>query len=148
MIKSLFSPLTIDVRFFSPTDDFVTGAAAQRLSPKTYSYMITQAQADELTRTQAELAVVQAPGDDGGYKVVKIVGIPSEKPASAEKYIISLVDLTSYKASLDRVKQAKALRRRIENRANEIAEEARLAALASGDPGMAALLEELKALGV
>lgn len=141
---------TIDVKFFANTDDFARGANAQRLSPKTYSYLITADQAAELERTKAELAVVQAPGDDGGYKVVKIVGVPSEKPASAEKYVISLVDLTAYRDSLARVKQARAIESRIKDRANELVEEARLKALAesSGDPTLAALMEQLKALNV
>lgn len=137
---------TVDVKFFTSGDPFVTGAAAQKTTDRNYSYYITAQQAKDLEAGKHELAVVQAPGDDGGYKVVKIVGSPSMRPASAEKHIISLVSLTEYKANLAKAGDIRKLRAKIEQRANEIAEEARLAALASNDTAMAALLEQLRSL--
>jgi hypothetical protein len=145
----MLNRITIDVRFFVAGNDFAVGQEARRLSPRTYSYLITPAQAEYLAANpKTNLAVVRAPKDDGGYKVVQIVGVPSEKPASAEKFIIQLVDTSAYTATLEKQKLAATLRRKIEGRAAAMAEETRLAALASNDPTMRQLLDELKALDV
>lgn len=134
---------TIDV-VFNNSDEFATGCSTNRWSNRNYSYFVTDEQARRIETEKTEFAVVRAPTNAGGLKVVKIVGQPSDTPEKATRRIVDLVDMAGYEEDEKKIALAKDLRKRIEQRA----EEARLAALAKGDPAMAELLEQLKALGV
>lgn len=137
---------TIDILFNANPNDF-NGAA--RYQGRVYSYFVTDEQAREIVEKNIEFAVVQAPGDDGTLKVVKIVGQPSDTPEKATRSIVCLVDLTAYQEAKEREKRIKALRHRMNQRANELAEAARLKALAEaneGDPILREMLAEMAKL--
>ena len=138
---------TIDVVFNTNQNDF-SGPA--KYTSKAYAYFVTDEQARQIVDDKIEFAVVIAPGDGGQLKVVKIVGEPSDTPEKATRAIVSLVDLKAYNEAKAKIDAAKQLRKRIDQRAAELAEQARLAALAEAtkDPTLAAMLEELKTLGV
>lgn len=131
---------TIDVRF-NTQDHHFNGTPSY--TSKTYTYFITDAQADEIEAKDIKYAVVKAPGDNGTMKVVKIAGQPGS--GKADRHIVSLVDTAAYEETRKRAAAIKTIKAKMEQRAAEIAEEQRLKALAdAGDPIMKALMEELE----
>lgn len=135
---------TIDVQFpRNPT----YGGKANDFAGQHYAYLITNEQAAAI-EAGAEYAVVQAPGDNGPMQVVKIVGEPSETPQKATRSIIAVIDLTAYRETLQKVKEAKKIRAEIDRLAKEAAERARIEALAAGSPEIKELMDRLTALGV
>jgi hypothetical protein len=138
---------SIDVQF-NAGDEFATGRNADRWSSRKYAYYVTDEQARRIEADKLEFAVVRAPTDAGGLKVVKIVGQPSDTPEKATRRIVDVVDFADYEKAERNLAEARRIRKEIDRLAKEAAERARIEALAAGSPEIRELMDRLEALGV
>jgi hypothetical protein len=132
---------------FNQAEDFAKGDSANRYTGKTYSYLVTDAQAQEIKDLQAEYVVLRAPTDEGQLKVAKITGMAdAAEAAQATRHIIQVVDIRAHQARLQAEVERRLLMDAAQRRAEEIRRAQDLETLAKSDPQLQEIMKAIAAL--